>query len=113
MAKLQDEDTDEVYYTNVACELFDANKCRCKDYANRTNRVSGCISLSMDRPYEFKWLPESCAYRLRSELKPLPVWHPLLTGQSNSTHHAGYSVKNKVIRAEDAGPLEYHLVEWR
>ncbi len=112
MAKLQDEDTDEIYYTNVACELFDADKCRCSDYANRISKVSDCISLSLDRPHEFKWLPVNCAYRLRFESKPLPAWHPLLTGQSNSTHDAGRSVKNRTINIEDAGPLEYHLVKW-
>ena len=111
-AKLQDEDTDKIYYTNVACELFNADKCQCSDYANRTIKVADCISLSIDRAHEFKWLPKTCAYRLRFELKKLPDWHPLLTGQKNSTHDAGHSVKNRVIRIKHAGPLEYHLVEW-
>ncbi len=112
MAKLQDEETDKIYYTNVACKLFDADKCQCSDYANRTSKVVECLSLSIDRAYEFEWLPASCAYRLRFESKPLPVWHPLLTGQKNSTHDAGCSVKNKTISHDDSGPLEHHLVEW-
>jgi len=112
MAKLQDEDTDKVYYTNVACKLFDEDKCQCLDYANRITKVSECIALSIDHTHEFEWLPTSCAYRLRFEEKPLPAWHPLLTGQPSSTHDAGCSVKNRTINFKDAGPLEYHLVEW-
>jgi len=112
MAKLQDEDTDEVYYTNVACELFNADTCRCTDYANRASRVPDCITLSIKRPHEFAWLPLTCAYRLRFESKPLPTWHPLLTGNSNSTHEANRSVKNQTVNSSDAGPLEYHLVQW-
>lgn len=112
MAKLQDEDTAKIYYTNVACELFDADKCRCTDYENRTRRVPDCISLSIQRPHEFAWLPTSCAYRLRFESKPLHTWHPLLTGNLNSTHEMNCSVKDRVISSKNAGPLEHHLVEW-
>ena len=112
MAKLQDEETDKIYYTNVACELFDADKCRCTDYTNRTSKVADCISLSLERPQEFAWLPTTCAYRLRFEAKPLPSWHPLLTGSSDSTHEANCSVKNRTISSKDAGSLEHHLVEW-
>lgn len=112
MAKLQDEETSEIYYTNVACVLFDAETCRCTDYANRTSKVPECISLSAQRSHEFDWLPRSCAYRLRFELKPLPDWHPLLTGDSESTHEANCSVKNRTISSKDAGLLEHHIVSW-
>lgn len=112
MAKLQDEDTQKIYYTNVACELFDAKACRCLDYENRSKKVASCISLSLDRLHEFAWLPASCAYRLRLDAKPLPTWHPLITGNANSTHQANASVRYKTIKASDAGDLEHHLVEW-
>lgn len=113
MAKLQDEETDKIYYTNVACELFDSDKCQCTDYENRTSRVPNCVSLSLKRPEEFMWLPSTCAYRLRFESKPLPNWHPLLTGDKNSIHESGNSIKNKTVNFKNAGPLEHHLVEWR
>ncbi len=112
MTKLQDEETDKIHYTNVACELFDSDSCRCTDYANRTSKIPDCISLSIKRPHEFAWLPTTCAYRLRFESKSLPNWHPLLTGDLHSTHEAGCSVKNRTISVEDAVPLEHHLVEW-
>lgn len=112
MEKLQDEETNKIYYTNVACELFDSGSCRCKDYANRVAKVPHCIALSLERRDEFSWLPESCAYRLRLHSKPLPEWHPLVTGQADSTHKANASVRNKTVKAKDAGDLQYHLVQW-
>ncbi len=112
MAKLQDELTETLYYTNVACKLFDANTCRCTDYSHRTKKVPDCISLSLQRPHEFAWLPPTCAYRLRFNLKPLPEWHPLLSGDPNSVYDANVSVRNKTVQYDKAGPLEHHIVDW-
>ena len=112
MAKLQDQDTDKVYYTNVACELFDADSCRCQDYQNRQSRVPDCISLSVDMLNQFQWLPQTCAYRLRAQDELLPEWHPLISGNSNSVHCAGVSVKNKVVPIHQVEILEHHLVDW-
>lgn len=112
MAKLQDAETDKVYYTNIACELFNAKTCRCQDYPQRTQKVAGCVSLSLERPHEFEWLPQTCAYRLRLNLEPLPEWHPLRTGDANSVHAAGVSVLGKSVPFEKAGPIEHHIVEW-
>ena len=112
MAKLQDEETNKIYYTNVACKLFDINTCRCLDYKKRSQRVPDCLTLSLDRLDEFEWLPMTCAYRLRVQGKSLPGWHPLITGRSDSTHQAGISVKHKTINLADAGNLEHHLVQW-
>ena len=112
MAKLQDEETSKVYYTNVACELFDINTCRCQDYENRTQKVPDCLTLSLDRVHEFDWLPQTCAYRLRANEKALPKWHPLITGKKDSPHLAGASVKHKAVSIDQAGELEHHLVEW-
>ena len=112
MAKLQDSETDKVYYTNVACELLDSHGCRCTDYANRTVRVPDCVSLSMENTDPFEWLPKSCAYRLRYKNKPLFDWHYLISDDKDSVHNAGVSVKGKVIAYQKAGPLEQHLVDW-
>ena len=112
MAKLQDEETDKLYFTNVACELFNQETCRCRDYDNRTAKIPDCLSLSLNRAHEFDWLPETCAYRLRAEAKPLPDWHPLMTGVIDSTHRANTSMKNKTVSLKDAGDLEHHLIDW-
>ena len=35
----------------------------------------------------------TCAYKLLFQKKKLPEWHPLLTGDPNSTHTSGSSIK--------------------
>ena len=112
MAKLQDVDTNKVYYTNIACKLFDASTCLCTDYSHRTQRVKDCVSLSLDRAHEFEWLPSSCAYRLRFYGKPLPTWHPLNSRNKDSVHTAGISMRGKSVSLEQAGPIEHHIVDW-
>ena len=112
MSKLQDADSGKVYYTNIACELFDADTCRCRDYAHRTEKVVGCVSLSLQRLDEFEWLPQSCAYRLRLNSQPLPEWHPLKSGDADSVHEAGVSVRGKSVDFKQAGPIEHHIVDW-
>jgi len=97
MHKVEDEDTGEIYYTDVACKLLDLDKCRCNDYANRARKVADCLVLSIDRPQEFAWLPASCAYRRLANGQDLPEWHPLLTGRAESVHEAGISMRGKAV----------------
>jgi uncharacterized cysteine cluster protein YcgN (CxxCxxCC family) len=112
LEKLEDEDTGRIHYTNVACKLLDRETCRCADYPNRARLVPDCITLTpavLEKP---QWLPETCAYRRLTEKKPLPDWHPLLTGDPGSVEGAGQSVYGRVISEENAGPLIRHLVDW-
>ncbi len=101
MHKVEDEDTGEVFYTNLACKLLDLNTCRCTDYANRVKKVADCLVLSAGETEAFEWLPASCAYRLLAHGDALPEWHPLITGDPESVHDAGISVRGKVVSEND------------
>ena len=43
------------------------------------------------------WMPKTCAYRLRWEGKPLFDWHPLISGNAQSVHDAGVSVRGWTV----------------
>jgi uncharacterized cysteine cluster protein YcgN (CxxCxxCC family) len=110
--KLRDEDSDELGWTNVACRLLDTHSCRCSDYANRRARVPDCVRLTPKRVATIDWLPPTCAYRLVQEGQDLPWWHPLVSGDPETVHQAGVSVRGKAIGEREAGDLQDHIVAW-
>lgn len=73
-------DNKKVYVYDVACDLLDCSQARCRDYPNRLEEIPSCHELTPERVAEYDWLPKTCAYRLLHLKKPLPKWHPLLTG---------------------------------
>ena len=97
LIRFEDEDSGEIIPTRVSCRLFDGDACGCKDYANRKAHVPDCIKLTPWNIDDLPWMPRSCAYRRLNEGKPLPVWHPLLTGDRESVHEAGVSVRGQTI----------------
>jgi uncharacterized cysteine cluster protein YcgN (CxxCxxCC family) len=109
---MEDADTGEIASTNVACKLLDIETAQCSNYANRKSLVPDCLRLTFDIMGDVPWLPESCAYRLRAEGKPLPGWHYLLSGDKDAVVAAGASVAGRVVREDEAGPLEHHITEW-
>ena len=111
--KLEYVDSGKIEVTNVACRLLDTDSCRCTDYRNRRRYVPDCIKLTPKRILALKWLPRTCAYRLVAEGKDLKWWHPLVSGDPDTVHRAGVSVRGRAIPEDEAGPLEQHVVDWK
>ena len=97
LVRFEDEDGGEIVPTRVACRLFDDHLCRCGDYSDRRRQVPDCIKLTPHNIAALPWMPGSCAYRRLHEGKPLPGWHPLITGDPESVHAAGVSVRGQTI----------------
>lgn len=112
--KLEDEDTGEVYHTDVACRYLDHDSCRCGAYTERQQLVPDCLVLRPEDVSEFHWLPDSCAYRLLAEGNPLPSWHPLLSHSRNSVHQAGVSAAGRFVSEADIAEerWEERIVHW-
>jgi uncharacterized cysteine cluster protein YcgN (CxxCxxCC family) len=108
--KLEDEETGEMFATNVACKLLDRHKGQCRDYRHRRAYVPECVRLTPRLARTLDWLPETCAYRLRAAGQPLPDWHYLVCGDREAVHRAGMSVRGWTISEDDAGELEDHIL---
>ena len=112
LIKLEDADTKELFYTDVACHLLDHNTCQCKDYSNRKKLVEDCLQLEADDFEDFKWLPQSCAYRLLYEGKELPDWHYLISGDRQTIHQQKMSVQNRIVSETEVMEVAEHIVYW-
>ncbi len=108
--KLIDEDTDQILYTNVACNLLDSTTCQCKHYANRFDYEPDCIKLTRENLLTIEWLPLTCTYRYFGEKGCLPKWHPLLTGDKKQMHKKHISVKNRIVYEKDVICWEDHII---
>jgi uncharacterized cysteine cluster protein YcgN (CxxCxxCC family) len=112
--KLEDEDTGEVFHTDVVCRLLDLNSCQCRDYEDRFTQVPVCFKLTPDNLHHQTWLPASCAYRLLFEGKTLPEWHHLVSGNNQSVHISGNSIKGKAVMEQSVqlDDMEHRIVHW-
>ena len=115
LVKLEEEEVARIHYTDLGCTLLDAKTCRCRDYKNRQKKVADCVRLTPEAVRTLSWLPVTCAYRVLAEGKDLAPWHPLVSGDPNSVHEAGVSVRGRVKASEDDVPSENwveHIVKW-
>jgi uncharacterized cysteine cluster protein YcgN (CxxCxxCC family) len=104
LQKLENRKTGKVYYTRIACYLLDIQACRCKNYPNRTLWVPDCQNLTPEKILKMRWLPKSCAYRTLAEGRDLADWHPLISGDPESVHRVGISVRGQAISEEEVHP---------
>jgi uncharacterized cysteine cluster protein YcgN (CxxCxxCC family) len=113
--KLEEEATDRTFYTSVGCRLLDTQACRCRDYKHRLQEVDDCVRLTPRNLKTISLLPPSCAYVLLAEGKDLYWWHPLVSGDPETVHAAGVSVRGRVQASEADVPdreLEDYIVSW-
>ena len=100
--KLEDAETGEVALTRVACRLLDDASCHCAQYDIRHQFVPDCIRLTPQSiEQHMYWLPQTCAYRLVYEGRDLFHWHPLVSGDPESVHEAGVSVRDLTVSEFD------------
>lgn len=99
LIKLEDEESGEVYYTNVVCRYFDEEKMCCTVYDKRCELVPTCLKLTPENVDKLQWMPKTCAYRelFEKEVSPIKT-----------------TIKGRVIREDQVAEeeLEDHIVEW-
>lgn len=98
LLKLQDEETDEIYYTDIVCQYFDSTSCDCTCYEQRCKLVPECLKLTKDNVDKISWMPKSCAYRCLFEGRPHPERKPI----------SSFCISEKLVKEED---LEDHILE--
>lgn len=97
MLKLDDVESGERHFTRLSCKLLNVGTCRCSHYETRRDHVPDCVSLTADMVRLLDWLPDTCAYRLVAEGRDLYWWHPLVSGDAETVHQAGVSVRGQAI----------------
>lgn len=108
LLKLEDEDTGEVHLTRLACRMLDHGSCRCSDYPNRFEKMADCVAIDAAKVRELEWLPATCGYRLVAEGRDLYWWHPLVSGDPETVHQAGVSVRGWATCETKAKPGDMH-----
>lgn len=113
LLKLEDEDTGEIYLTRLACKQLDLGNCRCRDYPRRHELVSDCLSIDTEAVAKLSWLPATCGYRRLSEGRGLAWWHPLVSGDPNTVHAAGISVRGwaRLETTADVAELDRYIID--
>ncbi|WP_455203861.1 YcgN family cysteine cluster protein [Kaarinaea lacus] len=111
--KIEDIDSGDLYFTNIVCFLLDLDTCRCGDYEHRRELVPDCVNVYEHGDVQsLNYMPSTCAYRLLANGDDLPDWHPLVSGDPESVHRAGQSVRGRVFVESEDLVVEDHIVEW-
>ena len=112
LVKLEDDETDEVFYTNMICHMYDLKQGQCSCYSERKNKVPGCVDVRQYGNEIYTQLPETCAYRLRFFNMPLPERHPIIAGNNKLMLENNICIKYRAISEEGIheNQFEDHIV---
>ncbi|MDH5256947.1 MAG: YcgN family cysteine cluster protein [Gammaproteobacteria bacterium] len=102
--KLQNDFTEEIFYTQIVCNLLDQKTCQCTKYEERSVLVPSCVTMKPEDARNLSWMPNTCAYKLLADNKPLPSWHPLVTGSRDAMIEEEIAISEKEIFSEDDVP---------
>ncbi len=114
LRKIEDADTNEVFYTNVSCKLLETSTARCQNYKMRKKIVPDCIILTPNNIKKIAyWMPKTCGYRRVFEGQPLMDWHPLITGNPDSANNTKNSFQNRTIPEYEVNEedLENYIIQ--
>jgi uncharacterized protein len=112
LIKLEDVDSGAVAFTDIACRMLDHGTCRCTRYGERSTLIPDCVTLDAAAAHTLAWMPSSCAYRLLAEGEDLCWWHPLVSGDPDTVHQAGISVRGRIVAEENGDDPEDRIVDW-
>ncbi|MCB1972079.1 MAG: YcgN family cysteine cluster protein [Geminicoccaceae bacterium] len=114
LVKLEDEDTAEVFYTDLHCRMLNENTCRCTAYDRRAKEVPSCVILGPESIDDLWMMPTSCAYRRLHEGRGLPAWHHLISKDASLVLKAGKSIRGRSFAENAIGEEEFEdrLVDW-
>ena len=65
LVKLEDDETDEVFYTNIVCGLYDIEQGQCSNSLKRKETFPGSVVNSRVGDALDSQLPDTCAYIIR------------------------------------------------
>ncbi|EFO31922.1 conserved hypothetical protein [Roseibium sp. TrichSKD4] len=97
LVKFENPETERVEWTDVHCRHLSNVSCSCNIYNNGRSAVSDCVKLTPAAVAEIQYMPPTCAYRLLQEGRDLYWWHPLVSGDTETVHQAGISIRHKSI----------------
>ena len=115
LEKAKSDDSPDLYFLDVGCELLDPLTAGCSDYEHRLARVPGCFKLTPAHMPSIDWLPDTCGYTRVFQGRKLEWWHPLVSGDPSTVHSAHVSVRGKVKATDKQvgeGEWEDHVVRW-
>lgn len=95
------EDTLELVTSRIMCRLFDPATCRCGNYPERGRLVDDCVIMTPENLPTLDFLPATCAYRRVARGQDLAWWHPLVSGDPETVHTAGISIRGRDLINED------------
>lgn len=93
----------------IGCKLLDLKTARCRDYPNRQRLVKNCYLVTPDNIDDPGFLPDTCAYKLVKNKKPLHEWHHLVSGSRETIIEAGMSAVGFVeVNEDEVGVTQVH-----